>query len=61
MNIGEVSKASKLLAKMIRSYEQIGLIPPAERTDSTRATAPTPRPTSTGCTSFAGPAILGSR
>ena len=34
MNIGEASKASKVSAKMIRYYEQIGLIPPAERTDS---------------------------
>ena len=34
MNIGEASKASKVSAKMIRYYEQIGLIPPAGRTDS---------------------------
>ena len=34
MNIGEASKASKVSAKMIRYYEQIGLIPPADRTDS---------------------------
>ena len=34
MNIGEASKASKLSAKMIRYYEQTGLIPPASRTDS---------------------------
>jgi MerR family gold-responsive transcriptional activator of gol and ges genes len=33
MNIGEASKASKISAKMIRYYEQIGLIPPASRTD----------------------------
>ncbi|MGG6341725.1 Cu(I)-responsive transcriptional regulator [Stenotrophomonas indicatrix] len=32
MNIGEASKASSVSAKMIRYYEQIGLIPPAERT-----------------------------
>ena len=32
MNIGEASKASKVSAKMIRYYEQIGLIPPAGRT-----------------------------
>ncbi len=34
MNIGEASKISKVSAKMIRYYEQIGLIPPADRTDS---------------------------
>jgi MerR family gold-responsive transcriptional activator of gol and ges genes len=34
MNIGEASKASKVSAKMIRYYEQIGLIPPASRTDA---------------------------
>ena len=34
MNIGEASKASKVSAKMIRYYEQIGLIPPADRTDA---------------------------
>jgi MerR family gold-responsive transcriptional activator of gol and ges genes len=34
MNIGEASKASKVSAKMIRYYEQIGLIPPARRTDA---------------------------
>lgn len=34
MNIGEASKASKVSAKMIRYYEQIGLIPAAERTGS---------------------------
>lgn len=34
MNIGEASKASKVSAKMIRYYEQIGLIPPAARTES---------------------------
>ena len=42
MNIGEASKASRVSAKMIRYYEQIGLIPPAERTDSGyRAYTPT--------------------
>jgi len=34
MNIGEASKASGVSAKMIRYYEQIGLIPPAERKSS---------------------------
>lgn len=34
MNIGAASKASKVSAKMIRYYERIGLIPPAERTES---------------------------
>ncbi|KAA1287231.1 MULTISPECIES: Cu(I)-responsive transcriptional regulator [Alcaligenes] len=32
MNIGEASKVSKVSAKMIRYYEQIGLIPETERT-----------------------------
>ena len=32
MNIGEASKASSVSAKMIRYYEQIGLIPQADRT-----------------------------
>ena len=34
MNIGEASKASRISAKMIRYYEQIGLIPPAQRSDA---------------------------
>ncbi|NYT86018.1 Cu(I)-responsive transcriptional regulator [Pollutimonas harenae] len=34
MNIGEVSKASGVSAKMIRYYEQTGLIPSAQRTSS---------------------------
>lgn len=34
MNIGEASKASRVSAKMIRYYEQIGLIPAAQRTAS---------------------------
>ncbi len=34
MNIGDASKASGISAKMIRYYEEIGLIPPAGRADS---------------------------
>ena len=34
MNIGEASRISRVSAKMIRYYEQIGLIPAAKRTDS---------------------------
>lgn len=34
MNIGQASRVSGVSAKMIRYYEQIGLIRPAERTDS---------------------------
>ncbi|CAB3634943.1 Cu(I)-responsive transcriptional regulator [Achromobacter pestifer] len=34
MNIGEASTESKVSAKMIRYYEQIGLIPAADRTES---------------------------
>ena len=34
MNIGDASKASGVSSKMIRYYEQIGLIKPAHRTDS---------------------------
>jgi MerR family copper efflux transcriptional regulator len=34
MNIGDVARGSGVSTKMIRYYEQIGLIPPANRTDS---------------------------
>lgn len=34
MNIGEAATAAGVSAKMIRHYEQIGLIPQAERTES---------------------------
>lgn len=34
MNIGEVSKASGITPKMIRHYEQVGLLPPVARSES---------------------------
>ena len=34
MNIGQASRATGVSTKMIRSYESVGLIRPADRTDS---------------------------
>ena len=34
MNIGQASKASGVSTKMIRYYDEIGLVRPASRTDS---------------------------
>jgi Cu(I)-responsive transcriptional regulator len=34
INIGQASKASGVSAKMIRHYEEVGLMPPANRTEA---------------------------
>lgn len=34
MNIGQAAEASGVSAKMIRHYEQVGLVPPPRRTDA---------------------------
>jgi DNA-binding transcriptional MerR regulator len=34
MNIGQAAKASGVSAKMIRHYEEVGLVPEPQRTDS---------------------------
>ena len=34
MNIGDAAKAAGVSPKMVRQYEQTGLLPPAERTES---------------------------
>ena len=48
LRIGDVAATAGTTTRTIRYYEEIGLLP-APRTASAARTAPTPRPTSSGC------------